>query len=269
MMKHLCVDEEARRFARRVSPVEILVSASHKFVLFVAAALSRAALSCAATAALALGAQAETIAIIGTGNVGSALGQRFAELGHDIVYGSRDPNRPDVRRLVAETGPTASAATPADAAREADIVVLALPWEVVEEVTRGLGDLAGKIVIDPTNPRRIAEDGLRDYPFEGSNAERVQAAAPTARVVKAFNTLGAETMLDPAVARHPVSVPIAGDDPEAKSVVAELVQGIGLEPVDVGPLRYAHVLEGLHYLRYNTGQLRGARINFHFPVDPE
>jgi len=267
-MKQVCLVEEADRIEGRNSWIEILVSVSHKFLAFTTATLLRAAVACAAVTIVALGARAETIAIIGTGNVGSALGQRFAALGRDIVYGSREPDRPDVRRLVAETGPRARAAAPAEAARDADIVVLALPWEVVEDVTRSLADLAGKIVIDPTNPRRVADDGLRDYPFDGSNAERIQAAAPEARVVKAFNTLGAETMLDPAVAKHPVSVPIAGDDPAAKAVVAELVRGIGLEPVDVGPLRYAHVLEGLHYLRYNAGQIGGTRINFHFPPDP-
>src|SRR5690606_36989515 len=98
---------------------------------------------------------------------------------------------------------------------------------------RSLGDLGGQIVVDPTNPRRVAEDGLRDYPFDGSNAERIQAIAPEARVVKAFNTLGAETMRDPAVARHAVSVPIAGDDSQARATVARLVEDIGLEPVDV------------------------------------
>lgn len=231
--------------------------------------LWRAFLLSIAAALLSAGAHAETIAIIGTGNVGSALGQRFGELGHEVVYGSRDPDREDVARLVAASGAGASAATPPDAARDADIIVLALPWEVVEEVTRSLGDLTGKIIIDPTNPRRIAEDGLRDYPFDGSNAERIQAAAPGARVVKAFNALGAGTMRDPSVARHPVSVPIAGDDQDAKDAVAQLVEGIGLEPVDVGPLRYAHVLEGLHYLRSNAGQFGDSRINFHFPPDPE
>ena len=150
----------------------------------------------------------------------------------------------------------------------ADIVVLAVPWEVGEDLTRALGDLSGRIIIDPTNPRRIAEDGLRDYAFDGSNAERIQALAPDAHVVKAFSTLGAETMLDPASAGGPVSVPIAGDDPEAKEAVGELVAGIGLQPVDVGPLRYAHVIEGLHYLRYNAGQFGDARINFYFPPDP-
>lgn len=220
------------------------------------------------TAGVAAGAAAETVAVIGTGNVGSALGQRFAELGHEIVYGSRDPGRASVERLVSETGPTASAATQRAAAQAADIVVFAVPWDVVEDLTRTLGDLSGRIIIDPTNPRRIAADGLRDYAFDGSNAERIQALAPNARVVKAFNSLGAGTMRDPAIAGGPVSVPIVGDDAEARAFVAELVAGIGLEPVDFGPLRYARVIEGLHYLRYNAGEVGDSRINFHFPADP-
>jgi 8-hydroxy-5-deazaflavin:NADPH oxidoreductase len=228
----------------------------------------RAAVLWLAAAGLAPAAFGETIAIIGTGNVGSALGQRFAELGHEIVYGSRDAGRSDVERLVSATGPSARAAPPDEAARASQIVVLAVPWEIVEDLTRELGDLGGKIVIDPTNPRRIAEDGLRDYPFDGSNAERIQALAPNALVVKAFNTLGAGTMLDPALAGHPVSVPLAGDDAAAKAIVAELIEGIGFEPLDVGPLRYARVLEGLHFLRYNAGQVGDSRINFHFTPDP-
>lgn len=211
---------------------------------------------------------AETIAIIGTGNVGSALGQRFAELGHTIVYGSRDPSRDDVERLVEASGPRASATTQREAAEQADIVVFAVPWEIVEDLTRNLGDLSGRVIIDPTNPRRIAGDGLRDYAFDGSNAERIQALAPGAFVVKAFSTLGYYTMLDPSLAGGPVSVPIAGDDADAKRVVAALVAGIGLEPVDVGPLRYAHVIEGLHFLRYNAGQFGDARINYYMPRDP-
>lgn len=222
----------------------------------------------AAGASLGAAAAADTIAIIGTGNVGAALGQRFAELSHEIVYGSREPERADVAQLVAATGASARAATQREAAQAADIIVLAVPWDVVEPLTSSLGDLDGRIVIDPTNPRRIAEDGLRDYAFDGSNAERIQAVAPGARVVKAFSSLGAQTMIDPASAGGPVSIPIAGDDADAKRVVAELVSGIGLEPVDVGPLRYAHVIEGLHYLRYNAGQFGDARINYYLPADP-
>jgi 8-hydroxy-5-deazaflavin:NADPH oxidoreductase len=213
-------------------------------------------------------ARAETIAIIGTGNVGAALGQRFAEAGHTIIYGSRNPDREEIVRLVAATGSDARAATQEMAAQAADIIVLAVPWDVALPVTRSLGNLSGRVIIDPTNPRRIAADGLRDYAFDGSNAERIQAVAPGAQVVKALSSLGAETMRNPAIAGGPVSVPIAGDDASAKQRVARLVAAIGLEPVDVGPLRYAHVIEGLHFLRYNAGQFGDARVNFYLPPDP-
>ena len=212
-----------------------------------------------------LTAAAETVAMIGTGNVGAALGRRFAENGHEVVYGSRDPSAADVRELVAATGRGATAVTQGEAAREADIVVLAVPWTAAESVVRGLGDLRGKIVVDPTNPRMMASDGFADYPIDGSNAERIAELAPGAHVVKAFSTLGAETMLDPSLARGPVTVPIVGDDRAAKERVAALAREIGLEAVDVGPLRHARIIEGLHYLRANA---YGGRINYHLPRDP-
>jgi NADPH-dependent F420 reductase len=227
--------------------------------------------SCLATAAIAAGgglgfaeAAAETVALIGTGNVGAALGQRFAQNGHTVVYGSRDPTAADVRELVAATGRGAAAVTPKEAAARAGIVVLAVPWSAAEDVVRGLGDLDGKILVDPTNPRVMAADGFADYPIPDSNAERIARLAPGAHVVKAFSTLGFETMLDPRVAEGPVTVPIVGDDRAAKARVAALAREIGLEAVDVGPLRHARILEGLHYLRANA---LGGRINYHFPRD--
>jgi hypothetical protein len=210
-------------------------------------------------------AHAETVALIGTGNVGAALGRRFAEHGHKIVYGSRNPSAADVRELVAVTGHGAVAATQAEAAEQADIVVLAVPWTAAEDVVRALPSLTGKIVVDPTNPRVMASDGFADYPpLEDSNAERIARLAPGAQVVKAFSTLGFETMLDPKVAGGPVTVPIVGDDRAAKERVAVLAREIGLEAVDVGPLRHARIVEGLHYLRANA---YGGRINYHFPRD--
>jgi NADPH-dependent F420 reductase len=226
--------------------------------------------SCLVAAAIAAGglatvpAAAETVALIGTGNVSSALGQRFAEHGHTIVYGSRDPAASDVRELVATTGHGAVAVTPAEAAARSDIVVLAVPWSAAEDVVRSLGELRGKIIIDPTNPRVMASDGFADYPIEDSVAERIARLAPDAHVVKAFNTLGAETMLDPMLADGPVTIPLVGDDRAAKARVATLAREIGLEAVDVGPLRHARIIEGLHYLRANA---LGGRINYHFPRD--
>ena len=211
-------------------------------------------------------ASAETIALIGTGNVGAALGQRFAEQGHTVVYGSRDPTSADVIELLAATGHGAVALSPAQAAARSRVVVLAVPWTATEAVVRGLGDLSGKIVVDPTNPRVMAADGFADYPpLPDSNAERIARWAPGALVVKAFSTLGAETMLDPRLAEGPVTIPIVGDDRAAKEIVAKLAREIGLEAVDVGPLRHARIVEGLHYLRANA---LGGRVNFHFPRDP-
>jgi NADPH-dependent F420 reductase len=225
--------------------------------------------TCAAVALLAVPdrSPAETIALIGTGNVGGALGRRFAENGHTVIYGSRDPLAADVVALVDETGHDAVALSPAEAAARSRVVVLAVPWSAAEDVVRGLGDLSGKILVDPTNPRVMASDGFADYPpgiERESNAERIARLAPDAEVVKAFSTLGFETMLDPRVAEGPVTIPLVGDDRAAKALVGDLAREIGLEAVDVGPLRHARIIEGLHYLRANA---LGGRINYYLRRD--
>ena len=210
---------------------------------------------------------AEIIAMIGTGEVGSALGPEFAAQGHEIVYGSRNPDRDSVRELVARTGGSASATGQADAVAGADIVVLAVPWYAVEEVVANIGDLSGKIVIDPTNPRMVGDDGLRDFAVDPSNAEWIQRWAPQSRVVKAFNTMGWETMVDPDSTGGAVTVPIVGDDPEAKSVVSGLIEGMGLEPVDLGPVRYAHVVEGM-YIVWGNARTLGNPFHYHLRLQP-
>ena len=210
---------------------------------------------------------AEAIAIIGTGSVATALGPAFASFGHEIVYGSRDPNRESVRSLVVLTGGSASATTPAEAAADADVVVLAVPWNAVEAVVASLGDLSDKIVIDPTNPRIVGDDGLRDYAVETSNGELIQGWAPNAKVVKAFNTMGWETMLDPGASGGPVTVPLVGNDSDAKAFVAELARGLGLEPIDLGPIRYAHARESLYLLWGNAATL-GNPFQYHFRQGP-
>jgi NADPH-dependent F420 reductase len=207
----------------------------------------------AAVLTLVLGAPAvaETIAVIGTGDVGGALGPEFAAQGHTIVYGSRDPQRGKVKELVEKTGDLASATTPAEAAAQADIVVLAVPGLMVEEITKSLGDLSGKIIIDPTNPLERRMNRL-EHAVDTSNAEIIQAAAPGAYVVKAFNTLNWRTMVDPSSAGGPVSIPLVGDNGRAKKIVAELITGMGLEPIDVGPLRDARWVEGMLILWINN-----------------
>ena len=211
-------------------------------------------------------ASAETIAMIGTGNVGAALGPEFAALGHTIVYGSREPARDDVVALVERTGNGARATTSREAVARADIVVLAVPGAAAEGIARGLGDLSGKIILDPTN--RVGRGGdylTHDVPGKGSNAGLIQAAQPGARVVKAFNTLNWQQMVDPESAGGPITIPLAGDDAAAKAVIAELVEGMGLHALDVGPLAYAHILEEMLVM---WGNARGQGNAYNYYLRP-
>jgi len=218
---------------------------------------------------MSVNAYAETFAMIGTGDVGSALGKRFTQLGHTVVYGSRDPSRASVRALVAETGGGAAAATPAEAVVGADVVVLAVPWNAVESIVAGLGDLSGKIVIDPTNPRVRAADGLYDPPLATSNTAMVQAWAPDAHVVKTLTIIPAESMLDPDYVDYHFVLPIAGDDAEAKAWVSDLLKSMGIDVVDFGKARHAHVIEALYSALQNM-RVQGspARITFETPPQP-
>ncbi|MGI9221461.1 MAG: NADPH-dependent F420 reductase [Woeseiaceae bacterium] len=211
---------------------------------------------------IAIPAQADTIAIIGTGSVGAALGPEFAAQGHTIIYGSRDPGRQEIQDLVAKTGDGTTATAPAESVIDADIVVLAVPGLLVEEITLGLGNLTGKIIIDPTNPLLQSNAGLM-HGVATSNAEVIQAAAPGADVVKAFNTLSWTRMVEPESAGGPVSIPLCGDSDAAKAVVANLIEGMDLEAIDVGPIENSRWVEGMAILLINN--LYGSdRPNFDF-----
>ena len=205
---------------------------------------------------------ADRIAIIGTGDVAAALGPEFAAQGHTIVYGSRDPSREEVLELVAKSGDGASVTTPRDAAENADIVVLAVPGMMVEDIALGLGSLTGKIIIDPTNPLGRGDAGFT-HMVDTSNAEIIQAIAPDSYVVKAFNSLNWQTMIDPDSAGGAVSIPLAGNSDLAKQKVAALVEGMGLEAIDVGPVENAHWVEGMLMLWINN-RYGSERENFDY-----
>jgi predicted dinucleotide-binding enzyme len=208
---------------------------------------------------------AETIAVIGTGNVGGALGPQFATLGHDIIYGSREPTRQDVQALVARTGHNATAMLPAEAAAAADIVVMATKWAQAEVALKSLGDLSGKIILDPNNAVRLDNSGTRHHGVETSAAQMIQDWAPNAMVVKAFNTLSAATMADPGSAGGPVTIPIAGNDAGAKAVIADLVIGIGFEVVDMGDISSAQAIEQMLIVRGNASM----PYNYYFRPVPQ
>lgn len=183
------------------------------------------------------------IAVIGTGNVGGTLGRRWAEAGHRVVFGTRDPASQKVSELLAAAGGAASAASAATASAGAEIVVLATPWSGLEQTVAGLGDLSGKIVIDCTNP--IAPGFQLAVGLTTSGAEQVAGWAGGARVVKAFNTTGWENMADPLYDGQPTTMFICGDEAEAKAVVTELAETLGFEVADVGDLTAARFIEPL------------------------
>ena len=193
---------------------------------------------------------ADTVAVIGTGNVGMALGTEFAGLGHTVVYGSRSPAAEKTQKLVDQTA-NASAALPAEAAAGADVIILAVPGMATETVVKGLGDLSGKIIIDATNPLIFTGNPPTvTYGTDRSLGEIVQEAHPEAYVVKAFNTIGWPLMIDPP---EPAPViPLAGDDANAKAQVAEWAHAMGIDTVDVGGIYHARVTEHITVMMLNN-----------------
>jgi len=194
------------------------------------------------------------IAIIGTGNVGSALARGFRRAGHDVILGSRRPEDSEVRALAEETG--ASAARPDEAAARAEAVVLAVPWEAAQAAVEGLGDLGGKLLVDATNPLGPGLALVAD-PSGGEQVARWAGAG--ARVVKAFNTIGAEVMAAADRFDPPPVLFLAGDDGDAKETVALLAAELGFDPIDAGPLRRARHLEHLAVLWIHRAIATGDR----------
>lgn len=207
----------------------------------------------------------EKIAVMGTGNVGSALGKRWAALGHTVMYGSRTPDGEKVKALVAETGHGATAVSPADAAAECDLILIAVPTRVAVDLVKSLGNLAGKVLIDATN-LLMMRDGKFNEPLDGTCiALQIQEAAPQANVVKAFNTTQARVMFDTKITGGPVSLPIAGASRESKARVAVLAEQLGFQVADIGGADWLRMIEhlGRLYVGYG-GQNRPKRIEFHF-----
>ena len=187
------------------------------------------------------------IAIIGAGNVGGALGKRWARGGHRVTFCSRRPNAHKVRILLESAGSRAHAAEIGEGVVGAEVVVLAPPWPVVGEAIRAAGDLDGKILVDCTNPVEPDFAGVT-IGHTTSAAEQIAALAPGARVVKAFNTVHSTTMDDPAFEGGGADLYLCGDDADAKRTVSRRGEELGFVPVDAGPLTVARLLEPLAIL---------------------
>jgi predicted dinucleotide-binding enzyme len=230
------------------------------FMTTVGAVLALTALSRDARAQSREGQSKEAIAILGTGNLGGAMGKLWAKNGHPIIYGSRTPGDARVQKVVEETGPQASAVSNSEAtASEASMILFALPHEAVPALVPTLGGLDGKVIMDPMNALRMVDGYPQPSPnVQTSVAEELQALLPNAKVVKAFNTPSVRNILDPGRLDGPFSIPLAGADAGAKARVAELVSELGLEPLDTGPLIASRYLEGMMrlsfgYLLYSQG----------------
>jgi predicted dinucleotide-binding enzyme len=178
---------------------------------------------------------------LGAGNVGGALGRALARCGHEIVFGVRDTGGDKVTALlqsIERDSGHASASGIAEAVHAAEIVALTVPWPAANDVLLGISDWSGKIVIDATNRIGQPDGGT-------SAAEEVERLARGAKVVKAFNTIGAEHLENPAFGGERASMFICGDDDGAKRVVGGLAEELGFEVVDAGPLAQARLLESL------------------------
>jgi predicted dinucleotide-binding enzyme len=197
------------------------------------------------------------IAILGAGRLGQSLGTALRTKGHHIVHGVWQPQ-------AGEPG----AKTVDAAIAGAEMVVIATPWTVTEAlVCEHAPALAGKIVIDATNPINASGSRLA-LGFDTSGAELLQSHAQGATVFKAFNAVGAETVAEPALLQGRAAICVAGPSGVAKKRVFALVADLGFEPVDAGDLRAARLLEPLGMLRLRLEETEGRGRDFAFLLTP-
>ena len=197
-----------------------------------------------------------TIAIIGTGNIGTGLARTLAPVLPVIVAGAAPQDGPDLAQRLGQAGLGVQGATMAEAVAQARIVVLAVPYGAVADIVREVS-LTGKIVVDVTNPLLADFSGIV-VGHNSSAAEEIQKLAPTARVVKAFNTVFAQIYEGGlGFGDRSVQTFVASDDGEAKAEVIALAIQAGFDAVDAGPLTNARYIEPLGYLNIQFGYMLG------------
>jgi 8-hydroxy-5-deazaflavin:NADPH oxidoreductase len=199
------------------------------------------------------------IAIIGAGNVGQALGKAWEKRGHSVTYGTRNPGNPKYDGL--------KTASVADAARAADVILLATPWGETEAALNAAGDLSGKLLLDATNPLTMGPQGMElTVGHTISGGEMVAVWAKGAAVFKTLNTTGFNNMEDSSgYAQKPVMF-FAGDDQSQRATVAALLGDLGFEPVNAGPLSNARLLEPYALLWIDLALKRGQGRDFAFTL---
>jgi predicted dinucleotide-binding enzyme len=207
------------------------------------------------------------IGILGSGLMGGKLGTIFARAGHDVVF-SYSRNKAKLERLARDAGGGARSGTPAQAARDADALLLAVHWSRVNDVLQKAGDLSGKVIVSCSLPMNAGDTDLV-IAHTSSGAEELAKKIPEVRVVSAFNTVPSEVLFSvfegTGGSARP-SVVYCGEDTGAKEVAARLISDAGFEPVDAGPLRVARYTEPFALL---MGQLayegtRGPALAYRF-----
>jgi NADPH-dependent F420 reductase len=185
------------------------------------------------------------IGIIGAGDVGGTLGMRWRQKGHEIMFGVRNRQSQSVQKLI-QLDKNLEFGGIMETVAFGDVIVLAVPWTSIEETILKAGNLSNKILIDPTNPLTPDLKGLAMN--NSSAAEKISNLAKSAKVVKAFNMIGAKALNNLIFDSQRADLFICGDDSHAKQIVRELAIDIGFDVIDVGPLVNARMLEYLALL---------------------
>jgi len=198
------------------------------------------------------------IAILGAGNVGGALGTALSAVGHEVVFGVRDPESARTQAALAAANGT-TATSPEAAVVGADVIAFALRWEAVPGIVERLPALDGRIVIDAMN--RFGGDASR------STTQDLGDLLPGARLAKAFNTIGFENLASARTRQMPAAMFVAGDDPDAKRIALYLARELGFEACDAGPLANTKPLEEMVKVWLALSQQYGRGVGFSISTD--
>jgi predicted dinucleotide-binding enzyme len=203
------------------------------------------------------------VGVLGTGEVGRRLAAGFNSRGHEVMIGSRDSDKPELREWLSREGAGVQAGTFRAAAEHGELLVLAVLGDAAQDVIAqaGVDNFAGKVVIDAMNPLDFSGGFPPKLSISGEDSlgERIQRELPNAKVVKAFNTIGNPYFEDPNFSDGKPTMLIAGDDEGAKSLVRDVLADFGwTDTFDIGGIEGSRELEAICIAWVKIGGVRGA-----------